>query len=125
MTKDEALKLALEALETKGEHHPRVYQAITAIKEALAQLEHGWTSERIAGMARLKEAQDKKLAQPEHCSDCGKKLGDANHIHTCSPQRTWVGLTDEDIALIDWESLVTRKDCVRAIEAAHGIKGEA
>jgi hypothetical protein len=32
-------------------------------------------------------------------------------------QRTWVGLTDEDIALIDWESLVTRKDCVRAIEA--------
>jgi len=37
MTKDEALKLALEALETKGEHHPRVYQAITAIKEALAQ----------------------------------------------------------------------------------------
>jgi len=29
----------------------------------------------------------------------------------------WVGLTDEDIALIDWESLVTRKDCVRAIEA--------
>ena len=27
------------------------------------------------------------------------------------------GLTDEEIALIDWESLVTRKDCVRAIEA--------
>jgi len=32
-------------------------------------------------------------------------------------KRTWVGLTDEEIALIDWESLVTRKDCVRAIEA--------
>ena len=32
-------------------------------------------------------------------------------------QRTWVGLTDEDIALIDWESLVTKKDCVKAIEA--------
>jgi hypothetical protein len=31
--------------------------------------------------------------------------------------RPWVGLTDEDIALIDWESLVTRKDCVRTIEA--------
>lgn len=25
----------------------------------------GWTPERIAGMVRLKEAQDKKLAQPE------------------------------------------------------------
>jgi len=35
MTKDEALRLALEALETKGEHHPRVYAAITAIKAAL------------------------------------------------------------------------------------------
>jgi len=29
----------------------------------------------------------------------------------------WVGLTDEDIALIDWESLITKKDCVKAIEA--------
>jgi hypothetical protein len=29
----------------------------------------------------------------------------------------WIGLTDEEIALIDWESLVTKKDCVRAIEA--------
>jgi hypothetical protein len=33
-------------------------------------------------------------------------------------QRPWVGLTDEDIALIDWESLATKKDCVLAIEAA-------
>jgi hypothetical protein len=32
-------------------------------------------------------------------------------------QRTWVELTNEDIALIDWESLVTKKDCVQAIEA--------
>jgi hypothetical protein len=31
--------------------------------------------------------------------------------------RPWKGLTDEDIALIDWESLITRKDCVKAIEA--------
>ena len=32
-------------------------------------------------------------------------------------RREWVGLTDEEIALIDWESLTTKKDCVRAIEA--------
>ena len=32
-------------------------------------------------------------------------------------KRPWVGLTDEDIALIDWESLATKKDCARAIEA--------
>ena len=38
-------------------------------------------------------------------------------VYTIPPQRTWVGLTDEDIALIDWESLATKKDCVQAIEA--------
>jgi hypothetical protein len=43
-------------------------------------------------------------------------------LYTTPPQRTWVGLTNEEIALIDWESLVTKKDCVKAIEAAHGIK---
>ena len=69
MTK-EALKLALEALELHGKQYPHMVKgycldAITAIKEALAQPEHGWTSERIAGIARLKDAQDKRLAQPE------------------------------------------------------------
>ena len=89
MTK-EALKLALEALETPW-NAPYVdgcdlalgkrVKAITAIKESLANealekmaenarelgldYEPEWTPERIAGMARLKEAQDKKLAQPE------------------------------------------------------------
>ena len=69
MTK-EALKLALEALEDLGMKHYEItgevlsQEAITAIKEALAQPEHGWTSERIAGIARLKDAQDKRLAQP-------------------------------------------------------------
>jgi hypothetical protein len=33
----EALKLALNALQTKGEHHPRVYEAIAAIQTVLAQ----------------------------------------------------------------------------------------
>ena len=150
-----------------------VDKAVNAIKEALAQPEHGWTLERIAGMARLKEAQDKKLARPEHCSDCGQKLGDANHIHTCSPQpeqdgkckhctdgcpacdarklpepkpmhpqlkkmledyfdkcfaesapqRTWVGLTDEEIAKLHYEIKVQlmgaykTEDIYRAIEA--------
>lgn len=40
--KADAIKLiqqALNALETKGEHHPRVYQAIAALREKLAQSE--------------------------------------------------------------------------------------
>ena len=43
------------------------------------------------------------------CKDCFP-------VYRQSPQRPWVGLTDEETALIDWESLVTKKDCVRAIE---------
>ena len=73
MTKDEALKLALEALEnieqwlpTIGQKGLRDYEAdaITAIKEA--------------------------LAQPEPlncCSRCGKRTADLTVIHTCTPPR--------------------------------------
>lgn len=35
----DAMKQALEALETKGEHHPRVYAAITALRAAIEQAE--------------------------------------------------------------------------------------
>ena len=75
----EALKLALEALAQIDEAMPFPVAKLAqkAIREALAQPEHGWTPERIAGMARLKDAQDKKLAQ-----------------------RTWVGLTDEEVNTI-------------------------
>jgi hypothetical protein len=65
-------------------------------KEALAQPEQKPMHPQLKTM--LEEYFDKCFAESE-------------------PQRTWVGLTDEDIALIDWESLVTKKDCVQAIEA--------
>ena len=43
MTKDEALKLALEAFDSMiGRKPERVEQAITAIKEALAQPQRTW-----------------------------------------------------------------------------------
>ena len=42
---------------------------------------------------------------------------EVRRLYTTPPQRTWVGLTNEDIALIDWESLATKKDCVKTIEA--------
>ena len=116
MTKDEALKLALEYVELvpddryNAEHIDRE-ALVTAIREALAQPEHGWTPERIAGMARLKDAQDKKLAQPEQ-EPVGQLLENAfgrgqvmwfnkpkdeSMLYTTPPQRTWVGLTDDEI----------------------------
>ena len=78
MTKDEALKLSLEALENikndpfKFDLKNNIDQAITAIKEALAQPE-----------------QDGKC---KYCTD-GCPACDARKL---PPQRTWVGLTDED-----------------------------
>ena len=149
MTKDEALRLAWDALEDIGDEWgftsqrtvPKRKEALTAIKESFAnealdkmaenakelgldyeppQPEHGWTPERIAGMARLKEAQDKKLAQPEQEPVAWAKFSakgniidllnepddDYTPLYTNPPQRTWVGLTlDERIELaqdVDW-----------------------
>jgi hypothetical protein len=83
------------------------------IEATLAQPEHGWTPERIAGMARLKEAQDKKLAQlepvaweqfyPEMGSPKLAYLSPTESLDNACyipPQRTWVGLTDEEIKRI-------------------------
>jgi hypothetical protein len=38
------------------------------------------------------------------------KIGGFKH------QTNWVSLTDEDIAMLDWESFATKRDCVQAIE---------
>jgi hypothetical protein len=68
MTKDEALKLALEALEEARtnddscEKWDRNKKAITAIKEALAQPE-----------------------ERNFCPRCGKRTADLTTIHTCTP----------------------------------------
>jgi hypothetical protein len=87
MTKDEALKLALEALESKyivncGAWRVQQDKAITAIKEALAQPEH----EPVGKFAKftdgiLREVTDGSAGVP---------------LYTSPPQRTWVGLTDEE-----------------------------
>ena len=101
MTK-EALKLALEALldlqslDSKDVWLDRWNEAITAIKEALAQPVQQMVSyDRFMGVE--KELVDmtaefmrvaNKLAQPEErnfCSRCGKRTADLTSIHTCTP----------------------------------------
>ena len=98
MTKDEALKLALEALEwangeinawmddaqgLEPEEHPEIMFAVNAIKEALAQPEQ----------------------EPAACKECHLKdtvydlLGDlkvANLKLSVRGKRTLIGLTDEE-----------------------------
>jgi len=85
MTKDEALKLALEALDSKyilgcGEWRGQQNKAITAIKEALAQPEQE-PVEVCCGDYY-------KCSKP--CTLRGRYYGEK-----LTPKRTWVGLTDE------------------------------
>jgi hypothetical protein len=144
MTKDEALRLALEALEGADEIDCDMRDAITAIKDAL-------------------EAKDEPVSQPKvRTGNCLRVGVCASEGHKIQPQRTLVGLTDEEVwekvdmrdhaegnlgigtaqpqrkPLSDeeidkaWRSVdytvpyaQFRIDIAKAIEAAHGIKGEA
>ena len=97
MTKDEALRLALEALEnidrwlpTIGQKGLRDYEAdaITAIKAALEAKD-----EPVAIVAEI------------HMSRytiewTNGDLPEGTKLYTTPPQRTWVGLTDEEIDVI-------------------------
>jgi hypothetical protein len=133
MTKDEALRLALEALEriiatcldpysheqvrSRPEHF--INQATTAIKAAL-------------------EAKDEPVAIFKADLDCGyvdllsfqgQPLSDNTLLYTTPPQRK--PLTYEELeSLVKWHGekdnlYFNRHEYARAIEAAHGIKEEA
>jgi hypothetical protein len=138
MTK-EALKLALDALEEahyKIEHKQDVVkreQAITAIKEALANE----ALEKMAENARELGLDYEPAQEPvgeivdaiEGAFKCSftKMLPVGTKLYTTPPQRK--PLTDEEIqhllmpVRISGDGYYLR--IARAIEAAHGIKGEA
>ena len=65
--KQAAMQQALEALETKGEHHSRVYEAITALREALAEPQI--TTPDVCGEV---------CARAKLCYGCNKDLEEAN-----------------------------------------------
>ena len=94
MTKDESLKLALEILEYAGPSWIDARQpAITAIKEALAQPE-----------------------QPKvRTGNCLRVGVCASEGHKIAPQRTWAGLTDEEIEQMGLKNYIK---VVRETEAA-------
>jgi len=109
MTKEEALKLALEALtyihaETSTDEDELIDEAITAIKEALAQpvqepvgsvvrwldgsLVHGWFGDPPPEGTLLYITPP--AAQPEErwlCRTCNKSFTDLTIIHTCIPPK--------------------------------------
>ena len=81
MTKDEALKLALEALEKST----RYFNIVRLGESRLKDTEIRGASH--AAMTAIKKA----LAQPPEllnfCPRCGKRTPDPTTIHTCTPPR--------------------------------------
>jgi hypothetical protein len=139
MTKDEALRLALEALETPW-NAPYVdgcdlalgkkVKAITAIKEALANEALDKMAENARELGLDYEPAQEPVSQPKvRTGNCLRVGVCASEGHKIQPQRTWVGLTDEEILtyrhMIDWTAEWSYINFARAIEAAHGIKGQA
>ena len=131
MTKDEALKLALEALEFYYDMHEEEAdaKAITAIKQAIANdaLEKKAENARELGLNY----------EPEPWSNVGigvdvtkegvsvvgiyKLSNDSSHLfysqfYTIPPQRTWVGLTEAQCGVL-WKTNMTPFEYYQAIEA--------
>ena len=113
MTKDEALKLALEALTHLQPNALTIFytignrdKAIKAIREALSQPEQ----EPVAWMG-AHDHTDLYYRKPPQV--------DVVPLYTTPPQRTWVGLTqqDIDIAFDDTQEGGGFDDFARAIEA--------
>ena len=127
MTKDEALKLALEALEANqpvnycvnnnGERFPMMQEdpfrferntkAITAIKEALAKPEQelvAWMYEQARFGPTDLRGQQWKLALSRLKPWAGDGLvRNVRPLYTTPPQRKpWVGLTDEEQIQVAW-----------------------
>ena len=147
MTKDEALKLALEALDCicsplYVREIEKIGNAMKAIKEALAQSDQESDDLTIAYMSGFHDGKNKDASQrkpeqepvawmreDEDCTDCIVWEQTEEHtipLYTTPPQRK--PLTDEQlIAAYESEQQGRYGDhirALRAIEAAHGIKGE-
>jgi len=119
MTKEEALRLAWDALQQIAhvsamdyEYQQWAVEAITAIKEALAQPEQepvAWMNDSTPSgiFARHMEG--------------AKNFGCTIPLYTTPPQRTWVGLTNEERAEC-WETIPEL--AMRKVEAKLKEKNE-
>jgi hypothetical protein len=107
MTKDEALKLALEALE--DETSEKYCPAITAIKAALEAKD-----EPVAYI----NVEQRKLEWAKYVSWGTPTVVNLPKIplYTTPPQRTWVGLTRDEILEARWHNKSSYK-FARVLEA--------
>ena len=137
MTKDEALKLAWDALEDIGDEWgftsqrtvPKRKEALTAIKEALANEALEKMAENARELGLDYEPEQEPVGEIvdaiEGAFKCSftKMLPVGTKLYATPPQRK--PLTDEEINAMFSEALKGNKlvaYVARAIEAAHGIK---
>jgi hypothetical protein len=126
MTKDEALDLALEALETywgKAEHRRtkedeyHAQEAITAIKQARSApvqepLEY-WNA--VEGWVKIDEVREH--FDSVGCGTIYKNAGEDRVPLYTAAQRQWVGLTDEERTEIRREHYARTLPLMDAVEA--------
>jgi len=94
MTKDEALRLALKTLEYAGPSWIEARQpAITAIKEALANEALDKMAENARELGLDYEPEQPKV----RTGNCLRVGVCASEGHKIQPQRTWVGLTNDEV----------------------------
>ena len=115
MTKDEALKMALEALEQWNTPLYKRGTVITAIKEALAQQDAEAHLQAVADFGQEQEQEpvawwDAKLGVFDE-----KHFDQLQPLYTSPPKRTWVGLTDDEYQQIQRDYF--QVDQWRGIEA--------
>ena len=134
MTKDEALKLALEALEyaSTGNRRPEIIgPAITDIKEALAQPEQEpWATRedfycelnrRVERMRKEMEIKTVTMRCKEY--DIALPIIEAHFGHVFvgqvfkPPQRPWVGLTEEERSSFWTADYMTQKEWDRLFDS--------
>ena len=112
MTKDEALRMAIEALIHHTEQTRPIEdtnKAIQACKEALAEIQ-----EPVAWMWY-----DKPNDESVYSEDNSPKPSDAIPLYTTPPSREWVGLSDEEI-----DAIFPLGDDVDVLDVARGIEAK-
>ena len=128
MTKDEALRLALEAMKLANSSHNMV---LTSDPPQSAWRYHNVDMklrEAITAIKAALEAKDEPVAivAEIHMSRytiewTNGDLPEGTKLYTTPPQRTWVGLTEDEILLISADCAATHQHMdihfARAIEA--------
>jgi hypothetical protein len=136
MTKDEALRLALEVMNLANSSYDKMLlsdppqsawryhnvdmklrEAITAIEAVLEAKDEPWEKFCDSNCVWTDHHPDCRLAKDEPDNSDELTIAYMSGLHRGKEvaQRTWVGLTDEDE--IDWEEGGNLKDLVKAIEA--------